>query len=87
MFEGTALETWLAPVAALLVTVLLTWGCATSTSFSTPTAPPVLAQDAYVYVQERSRPGAVKYTNGMTLRQAIAQAGSLTSMASPRTSI
>jgi hypothetical protein len=36
MFEGTALEARLTPVTALLVTVLLTWGCATSTSVSTP---------------------------------------------------
>jgi len=40
-------------------------------------APPVLAQDAYVYVQGEVRtPGAIKYTGGMTLSQAVALAGS-----------
>jgi polysaccharide biosynthesis/export protein len=48
-------------------------------------APPVLAQDAYVYVQgEVRKPGAIPHTSGMTFSQAIALAGGFTATASPR---
>jgi len=60
------------PVKAFLIVLLLF-------------APPVLAQEAYVYVQGEVRtPGAIKYTNGMTLSQAIALAGGFTTQGSPR---
>ena len=48
-------------------------------------APPVRAQDAYVYVQGEVRtPGAIPYTSGMTLSQAVMLAGGVTLTASPR---
>jgi protein involved in polysaccharide export with SLBB domain len=47
-------------------------------------APPVPAQDDYVYVQgEVRRPGAIKYTSGMTLLRALSLAGGFTVTASP----